>query len=504
MPPLRWSLPLRLRTPSGEIVLAAFAALYALGARLLRLEPIEIGGDALNKWHFARQWFYAFDITSVPWNHHLSRFGVNVPVHAAQTLFGRNPLVYYVVAVSVFVTTALLVYLIGRVVHGKAAGVLATIWFVSFPSWDRAGSQVSPDSFGALYVGLSMLLLLGYERARSRKLVWLCASSSALFLAYLAKEPFAAFVGGGMVATYLISRNLKHAALYGAVPLGFLALESVFYRAVSDYSSRFALISTTHGKRPILIDNIFDVFGRFTSLPGFWDPLLIFALVGAVALPFLCPERRRRLWPLIWLPLVFFAFYTFAIRRLNPLSLWSRFLARYLDVGVPFCALLASVFLVAFTAFLAKRFLPALVARAEPYRDWGWVAGVVVFVAFGVANYLDDPPSAQHPLVTTRKIHAVLNDAYARGLPITAVRGDRHGRRLALKAAYKLYLDDDKLAVAGTLPDWATIETPNDRLVRNGAPARRPGCEVEVWADGRELKLARLSLLPPTCDGARP
>jgi hypothetical protein len=505
MPPLRWSLPLRLRMPSGEIVLAVCAAFYALGVRLLRLEPIEIGGDALNKWHFARQWFYRFDLGTVPWDHHLSRFGVNVPVHLAQLTFGRHPLVYYGVAVSVFVCVALLVYLLGRVAHGKAAGVLATLWFVSFPSWERAGSQVSPDSFGALYVGVAMLLLLGYERARSRQLVWLCASSFALFLAYLAKEPFAAFVGGGIVATYLISRNLKHAALYGAVPLGLLALETVFYRTVSDYSSRFALISTTHGKRPILIDNIFGVFGRFTSLPAFWDPLLILALVGAVTLPFLNPERRGRLWPLIWLPLVFFAFYTFAIRRLSPLSLWSRFLARYLDVGVPLCAVLASVFLVASLVFLVKRFAPGLVVRTEPYRRFDWLVGVVVFIAFGVASYLRDPPSSRHPLVMTRKTHALLNDAYRRGLPITAVRGDRRARRLALKAAYKLYIDDDQLAVAGKLPYWATIKTPDDRLLKSGEKGRRRrACEVEVWADGRELKLARSTLLPASCDEARP
>ena len=387
MPPLRWSLPAGLRKDWAEIALAACAALYALGSRLLKLEPIEIGGDALNKWHFARQWFYRFDITEVPWDHHLSRFGVNVPLHLAQLVFGRKPGVYYVAAVGVFVATALLVYVIGRLAHGKAAAVLATLWFVSFPSWERAGSQVNPDSFGAFYVGVGMLLLLVYERARSRKLLWLCASSTALFLSYLAKEPFAAFVGGGMLATYLISRNLKHAALYGAIPVALLAVETVFYRSISQYSSRFALISTTHGKRPILIDNIFGVFGRFTVLPGFWDPLLILAAVGAIALPFLIPGARRRLWPLIFLPLVFFAFYTFAIRRLHPLSLWSSFHARYLDVGVPFCALLGSILLWRSPPFwpnatrprwsLAPRRISASARSRAVWCSWGSASGTI-------------------------------------------------------------------------------------------------------------------------------
>lgn len=502
MPPLRWSLPARLRRDYGEIALAAAAALYALTLGMLRLEPIEIGGDAINKWHFARQWFYDFDITQVVWDHHLSRFGVNVPVWLTQVVFGREAGAYYVPATAVLVSVALLVYVIGRMAHGKAAGVLATIWFMSFPSWVRAGSQITPDAFGAVYVGLGMICLLVYARVERHRLAWLCASALALGFSYLAKEPFASFVGGGMIATYLISRNWRHAALYAAVPIGLFALETIFYRSVSDYSSRFQLVSTTHGKKPIIIKSFFDVFGRFTTLPDYWHLLLLVALTGAVAGPFLVADRKK-LWPLIWLPLVFFAFYTFAIRRLNPISLWSRFMSRYLDVGVPFAAVLASVFLAALLFFLVRRFFPAALEFHERYARFGWIAGCAVFLLFGVRAYLKDPPNARHPIATTRKIHDVLNDTYRRGLPIVAPRGDTDTKRRTLKAAYKLYLDDDLLAVDGRLPNYAEVPTPEGRLVKRGAATKNPGCELEIWASGRFLRLSRMTPLPKNCVAKR-
>jgi hypothetical protein len=498
MPPLRWSLPARLRRDYGEIALAAAAALYALTLGLLRLEPIEIGGDAINKWHFARQWFYRFDFSDVVWDHHLSRFGVNVPVGLTQLVFGREADVYYVPATAVLVSVALVTYLIGRMAHGKAAGVLATLWFMSFPSWVRAGSQITPDAFGAVYVGIATLCLLMYARVERHRLVWLCASALALGFSYLAKEPFASFVGGGMIATYLISRNLRHTALYAAVPIGLFLVESIFYRLVSDYSSRLALVSTTHGRRPIIIKSFFDVFGRFTTLPDYWHVLLAVALVGALALPFLVADRRK-IWPLIWLPLVFFAFYTFAIRRLNPISLWSRFMSRYLDVGVPFAAVLASVFLVALVFFLARRFVPRALEFLDHHARFGWIAGCVVFFLFGLRAYVKDPPGPRHPIATTRKIHAVLNDTYRRGLPIVAPRGDTDTKRRTLKAAYKLYLDDDLLAVNGKLLNYADIPTPEGRLVKRGVAASNPGCELEIWASGRFLRLSRMTPLPSNC-----
>jgi hypothetical protein len=499
------SLAARLKPHAWDITLAIFVAGYAVTIQLLRLEPVEIGGDALNKWHFARQWFHDFDVTRVNWNHHLSRFGVNVPLAVIQLLFGRGALNYYLASVGVFAGVAVLTFVIGRLAHGRATGLLACLWFVRFPGWIRAGSQVSPDAFGALYVAYAMLFLLLYERSTRKKMLWLCASSACTALAYLAKEPFAAFVGGGIVATFLISRSYRDAAIYAAIPLGVLGLETLFYQLVSPYSSRFGLVSSTHGSA--VIRSIFHVFRRYTTLPRAWTPLLVSALVAVFALPFLL--RSRRIWPLIWLPLSFFAFYTFAIKSLHPLAMWARFLPRYLDAGVPFLALLGACLIVSVVALLLRMLFgllsrwgvgAAAVARVRSLARVGPAAACVLLLLLAARAYARRPPTSRHPLVVTAKLERVLTDAYRRRLPIVSSRGRVFGRGLALKAAYKFYIDDRLLVEDGRLPDWRGAASIGYRLVRAGGPNPKRGCNVQIWAAGRFLRYQTLTPLPKKCD----
>jgi hypothetical protein len=485
----------------SEVLLGLGVTLFALAVHFVELEPIEIGGDALNKWHFVRQWFHHFDVTKVIWDHHLARFGVNAPTFVVQVLLGRRAPIYHVASLAASTLLVALVYAIGVMAHGRAAGFIAAVWLVLFPSWVRAGTQLSPDSFGAAWAALALLLLVAYGRAERRATLWLVLSALAAAWAYLAKEPLVFFIPGALIGVYVQKRRVRDVAIYAAVPLFVFGLETLFYRCVSPYSSRFAIVSATHGKDPVLtrkylvLHSVWEALDRFSGLPDYYYPLLVLALAGVVCVPWLTKERR--VWAVLAFPTTFFFFYTFAFRHLNPLTLWTRFLARYLDAGVPFAALAAALFVTVGTARLVERVKPppALVSRA--LRLGPWAGGLVLVVLFGL-SLAAHPLRENHPFYETGRLERILSDAYRRGIPIVT-RGGADGYR-ALKAAYYVYIDDDLLLVDGKLPRYVDAYASKDRMVRPDAPALPEQCVVRIAMHDRFLRLdERKSEYGPDC-----
>jgi hypothetical protein len=490
---LRAASPRERLSQYAELAIALGVVAFSVVVRWLLLEPVEIGGDALNKWQFVREWSHTFDWRAVEWNHHLTRMGVNVPLYVIQAVFGRHAGVYHVAAIAAATAAALFVYVAGRVADGRAVGVLAAIGSVLFPAWVRAGAQVSPDSFGAAWGLLGLILLLGYERAQQRPRAWLVGSAACLFGAYLAKEPLVFFVPGALVAVWLMKRRSSDVAIYAAVPLALLAVETLFYRSVSDYSSRFAIVSATHGREPFVVDSVLDAFGRFSALPGYWYPPLVLLLAGALGLPFLA--RDRRFWAVICLPLGFFFCYTFAFRHLSPLTLWTRFIPRYFDAAAPFAVLGAVLFVFVALRRLAERSPPLATVWARCAR-FGTAASLAVLGAVALAVYLEHPPESDHPWRETRRLETTLTQAYARGVPIVT-RGSNGYK--ALKAAYSLYIDDEVLVQNGTLPRYARAYGKTDRMVRPDARSLPPRCTITLWVRDRWLKMDKHTKLDPEC-----
>lgn len=467
------------------MVIAAAAAI-----RLLRLEPIEIGGDALNKWFFVRQWFHHFDITQVAWTHHEARMGVNLPLALFQAIFGHRAIVYHVVAVTVSTAVAAVVYAAGRLIHGRSVGVLAALWVLLFPSWDRAGSQVEPESFGALYIGIALCCLLVYERTPKRKLVWLAGSAVSVAGAYLAKGSMVFFLPGALLAVFLLGRRWLHVAGYGLVFLTIVGIETAFYRLVSSHSSRLSIVSQSHGSGQSPIESVWDFFTRYESLPGYWFPLLSLALLGALSLPWL--TRDRRILSAICLPASFFFFYTFAVRGLDPPRFWTRFLERYLDVAVPYAALVALCF-ISVTFSKLKPYRPELFKSILSFTPWAPGLTFALLLSVTLLVYVDKPPNARHPLLSTPALERILTDAYRRGIPIVG-RGD--GGTKALRAAYKAYILDDVLLRDGKL---VKINVKRGRLVRPLARRLPRRCRIQVSRRKRFLRVKPMKVLGARC-----
>ena len=67
---------------------AALVALFLFVHR--RLDGLDVGGDAVSKWQFVRQWSYANDFSAAKWDHHMTRFGVNAVTWLVQKIFSTN------------------------------------------------------------------------------------------------------------------------------------------------------------------------------------------------------------------------------------------------------------------------------------------------------------------------------------------------------------------------------------------------------------------------------
>src|SRR5688500_2809777 len=136
-----------LRARSGDLLI--LASLIALGTvtRFLRLERIEIGSDAVQKWLFVRQWSYANDFGDAAWNHHMARFGMNAFAWVVQAFVDRGSLGYHVTTLIFGVLQVPFVYLVARRLDGRVAGALAGLLLIYSDISVHPSSQFLPEGF---------------------------------------------------------------------------------------------------------------------------------------------------------------------------------------------------------------------------------------------------------------------------------------------------------------------------------------------------------------------
>lgn len=163
------------------MLVAAIGALVFFW-RLAWLEPVEIGGDALKVWEFARQLLHGGDLPA-RLNHHLVRFGLVAPTWLAQLCFGSDAWVYYVAPLAAGVLLHLSVYGLARKLSGRFGGILAVALLLGFGEMVRPSSQILPELFGPAYISAAYLAALFYADAKSRgaQLVWLALTARFLF-----------------------------------------------------------------------------------------------------------------------------------------------------------------------------------------------------------------------------------------------------------------------------------------------------------------------------------
>jgi hypothetical protein len=519
-----------------ELLVLLSLLVFFVWVRFLTLEPIEIGGDAIQKWFFVRRWAYQSPFEGTQWNHHFTRMGDNVPVFLIQKIFGTAPWVYYVGPSLAFLAAAFLVYVVGKRLSGRVTGVLAAIAVTAFGPMRRAASQMVPSMFSCMYVMLATYFLVRYVQSNSEKRWrWLVFGALALFGGYLSHESNVFFVPGFACIIWLYGRNLRHVLLFLGVLLGGFLLETAMYASLTDFPSRLHITMQTHlgGSPGLKIEGVWGLLGRFRTQDFGRDFRLYFYFWPFAALGIALFSRSSLTRLIALLPFSFLFLTTFLVRGVDPIRTLTSFQSRYLVAAVPLICLCNVLFFTSLAGFVGRQ-LTRLATRSERLRpllergrelfsaEASWRRGlrldllwiVPLLVWFGSRYYPAGGVMASlehHPLVTWRETQAVIVQAYRRHMPIV-------GPKKSIALAYYVYLDDETLLQDGRLPPfwdkvakydkrriWLSVDparyAQDVRRMRKGKNrgAGKP-CMLELGRNQRFMTPLRNKPLPPSCE----
>jgi len=501
------------------LAVAALVALFLFVHRFL--DGLDVGGDAVTKWQFVRQWSYANDFSAAKWDHHMTRFGVNAFTWLVQKLFSTNWRSYYIAPVFMATLQVPFVYALARRFAGRLAGLFAVLCLTYLPALHTSLSQLLPDGFVGTYALIATYLLVRMVEAREQaRLPLLLGLGVVAFVGYLAKETCFFFYPGLGIALLLVRRSLRDGAIFAGTLLLGLGFETGWYRLFTTYSSRLAIVRSVHfagAEDEPLVATASGFMKMFTGLDRDWQYLLLAAAVGAVWLLVFNRSQKTqgRIVVLVGSShLLLLGFST---------QFWQRPLPRYMVPVAPFAAVCAGVAAAMLVVALARvlRLVPgsagAKLRAAGPFVAQKSVAtaGVLVVVAFaGIRTYrqqLEEPPfdGLEHGALMAR----LANRTYERNLPI--VHANRRAK--VLVAFYNVYLHDRRLARDGILPDFGVakrrhgnstylVKDPSAYSRQTFAKLLEAGCVLEVRRGSKRLGMGgcadttRYTDLPARCD----
>ncbi len=469
----------------GVLEAAAVAAciLVVFYYRLLNLEQIEVGGDALKIWEFARGLVHGGDLPE-EFNHHTSRFGIVVPVMLVQYFWGAQATSYYIAPLLGSVALHLLVYLIARKLHGPIAGAIAVIGLLGFEPMIRPSSQVLPESFGPMFAMFAAYMaLLATDRKHHRaRMIALVFAALGIFWAYAAKivylyyAPGIAFIvwfgtieqSGVAAADYTLAKDagrLKRAVAWarsrgllvpGILTLAVLVLlliDTVLMSSISSSGGRFDVLTKTHGvlKDPRKLRISADFFALYVRAPLEWQTALWIGGLSLLGVGAFSSDKRARLFALMLF--IYFLLQTFVVRRLNPLTPWTEPHPRYLlAMAAPMAVLIGGF--VADSTGRILRSLPRLQLAAIPPT---WRQALLLTVALGILLQPVDELQerwtkewgSRDSWHETQEQAEQFTLAFSHGLPIISTTP--LGK--PAWAAGAVFIDPNALMIDGKLPD---------------------------------------------------
>ena len=493
------------------LIVAGLLGLFSFVHR--RLEVIEFGGDAVAKWHFARQWWYHFDWAHGDLDHHSGRMGVNAVAWLSQALFGRGWKTYYVAPFFIALLQLPFIYAIGKRVVNGLAGVLAALLLTYLSTVHRSASQMLPDGFAGTYAVITTYLYLRFaDPNEPNKRGFLIGMGLAAFVGYLSKETFFFFYPGMVIAVWLARRSLRDVITFLGVMFGGLVLETALYASFTKYHSRYQVVRSVHGSDGIWPEVKFaELFDRFSHFHDGWKYLLFFTFASGLWLLVLNRHQRTagQALALIGFSQVFML--TFFVRGFNPIELWERFEPRYIEPFAPFAALISGAFLGHVATTLWNDFTwPQWLTRYGPaslqYAPF-WALGLLLIVG-STGRWLGTPDKGPAPFSVGRKLSKLANAAYARNLPVTQHKVEKVKM---LAVLYDAYMDDALLVKNGSLPNMIDVQRQEGGytyIVKSPAQypkgkfreMRAAGCVLEIWRSRSGYQLSSWEPLPASCD----
>lgn len=513
-----------------DLAIISCLVVASLWVRRLTLWDIEAGGDAIRKWFFVKQWSYGNSFSELDWNHHLTRFGINLWAYVVQKLWGTAPAAYFIAPVLAATAAVVFCYKLAQEISGRYAGVLAALWLMTLEPMERAGSQLLPGAFEAAYVTGALYFLVWYLRftgdVRWRR-VLLGLSALFLFFGYLSKMSALLFVPGIVLALWFLGGSRRDLLFFVGLFLGCYLIETAWYALFTESTTRFEIVNNSH-RGGTVKEVTRTVTSVVTSGGGGGGGKKKEVVVDLVAVFWKLTERYRVLWESIKFPLFFFLgaapalavfgakkpakavmfavfgylfLATFSIRQLKPLKIWMSNEPRYFIVLCPLLLAVNAALLVE----LVKRAKHALRPRlARRTFKWLWFPvhpGLAPVWALLLCLLVADRYYQEHgrrwwrqefPLKQVERHRQRFNDAFARGLPI-AERRSRHKK--ALRLIWSVYLEEDRIARDGRLPSFedavARLDSGYDWLGKDTL-AYRDDALQKVRKDRRCAYVARI------------
>jgi Dolichyl-phosphate-mannose-protein mannosyltransferase len=499
-----------------DLQIAISLVALCVAVRVLWLAPVDNWGDPALKWHFVRQWFYDNHFGhGVRWTHHMARLGINIPTFLVQAVFGHSVRVYYILPVAAYAVCTIFVYLLGKRMGGRAAGIWSALLLIYFRGMNRSTSQLLPDGIAAVPLLMATLCLFRFEDTEGRKrLHWLLGAAGSFIWLYAMKESNLLFAPGFALAIWLSRKSFKEVGIFTAVVAAYGAFETACFWLFTDYSSRMAIVQDAHGEKTVRFAELFD---RFASLESTWQMLFWLWVPSAC---WLLGARDKRARLLVIPTVIFVLLITFMVRRIDPIVLWVTFKSRYFATPAPLWVLAIGLLFTelvrrAWAAHAASRWpsWPAFFERRAASLTFAACVGLGAF-----SFWLESDSLARNALVTERQLANVLNDAYRRNLPIIEEASKPRG----LRTVYSIhmnpkYLAQARIAKPGELPDlYDALHIAERReqysyLLRDAEVYGRndleklidADCAVRLRARGAKVVMRNESKLPEHCRAPR-
>lgn len=314
----------------------------ALLVRLYLTDSIGNAGDEFERWYQSKRVLQGIGMDRL--DHHTLRWSINIPTLIFQWLLGTKPVIYYLIPASFGALASLFVFNISRLIAGLSAGFFSSFLFTVTPQISRAGTQLMPAIFSCAYLLGTVYFTLRF--VENKKTSYLILATLFMFLAYGSKVPNLFFLPGLIVFIYWRTNTLRPLLLFLSLLLLLFILETI---GIALYSGEFVWMGRIHylsQHMDVMQEEKYvylfsDIWKRWLLLPGYWQSLLIGALICGIFIFFSRHKKHNKSILLVFLMLLSFSFITtLAITSIDPLRFVQPPINRYLTVTIPFAVII--------------------------------------------------------------------------------------------------------------------------------------------------------------------
>jgi len=417
--------------------------------RIVAIQIIETGGDAINYWFHAKKFLLGLPYGNL--SHQTTRFGMIIPIYLVQKLFSAHPLVYYTAPLlfSIFQTT--LLYKIGIMIHSRRAAFLSCLLIIIFPTLIRTGTQILPGTFSPTYILLSIYLFLKYSRTENKKYLYLILSALSLFIAYETKITNLFFMPGIALAIWIDSKKIKDVIIFGSILLSLFLIETFLYSHFAGFSlGRLEAIMNVHFQDTAhLVSMSFpDLFQRYTSLGIYYKiPFILFAVSSIILLK---NNKIKEIKYSILIAGSFFFCITFAVKSINPIVPAEPFQQRYFCAALPIVMFIISYSCFELAEYISnKRGRKADIEKNNIKKTWKITAfystlTMIIAAVFFTGIVIFKPArdsEGRHPFSYLIEYYSTLNEYYDEGIPMIDYQ---HTNPRALRTFIFVFYDFEK------------------------------------------------------------